>query len=188
MQGSSGDGGPAVAARLHGPLSVAVDGAGNLYIAEFGSLYGDVGNRVRKVGPDGIISTVAGIAGAGGFSGDGGPAIGAMLDHPGGVAVDTAGNLFIADWRNNRVRKVDPAGIISTVAGDGSVRFSGEGGPATAAGLRLSFGDVAVDAMGDLFFSDTGYDRSDGQGPDERILKVVGVAAPGLIAGMTFPR
>jgi hypothetical protein len=165
---------------------VAVDGAGNRFISEFGSFEGDIGNRVRKVRPDGIISTVAGTGAKGGFSGDGGPANNAMLDHPGGLAVDSAGNLFIADWLNNRVRKVDPAGMITTTAGNGAARFSGEEGSATAAGLRLCFGDIAVDAMGDLFFLDSGYERTDGLGPDERVLMVVGAAAPGLLAGQPF--
>ena len=113
-------------------------------------------------------------------------AISASLDHPGGLAVDSAGNLFIADWLNNRVRKVDLTGMITTVAGNGDARFSGEGGPATAAGLRLCFGDIIVDAMGDLIFLDSGYERTDGLGADERVLKVVGAAAPGLLAGQPF--
>jgi len=97
--GFSGDGGPATSAGLSFPLGVAVDAAGNLYIADSGN------DRVRKVSTSGTITTVAGIGGCG-FSGDGGPATNASLSDPSGVAVDTAGNLYIADSANNRVRKV----------------------------------------------------------------------------------
>jgi hypothetical protein len=140
-----------------------------------------------KVGPEGIITTVAGIGGPPGFSGDGGPATRARLNLPIWAAVDTAGSLFIADWGNHRVRKVDPQGIITTVVGNGEKRFSGEGGPATAAGLRGPIG-LAVDAEGSLYLSTSARFKSDGFGDDERVLKVVGVAAPGLIAGRPFPR
>jgi sugar lactone lactonase YvrE len=102
-----GDGGPATASLLHGPSGLAVDAAGNLFIADNNN------NRVRKVTPAGVISTVAG-NGTAGFSGDGGPATSAQLKSPSGVAVDTAGNLFIADSGNHRVRKVTPGGTIST--------------------------------------------------------------------------
>src|SRR5262249_52826914 len=110
--GYSGDGGPAINAQLSGPRGVAVDGAGNLFIA-------DASSRLRKLDPDGIITTVAG-NGSRGYSGDGGPAINAQLFFPDGVAVDRAGNLFIADTGNNRVRKVSSNEIITTVAGGGS--------------------------------------------------------------------
>ncbi len=103
-----------------------MDAAGNLFIADYSN------NRIRKVTRDGVISTVAG-NGIRGFSGDGGPATSAQLSYPSGVAVDTAGNLFIADYSNNRIRKVTPAGMISTAAGDGTPGFSGDGGPATSA-------------------------------------------------------
>src|SRR5215210_1531556 len=108
----SGDGGPAIRAALSAPQDQAVDAAGNLYIADGDNF------RVRKVSPDGTITTVAG-TGQEGLSGDGGPAVKAKLTFPNGVAVDAAGNLFITDGSNGRVRKVDASGIITTVAGGG---------------------------------------------------------------------
>jgi len=146
-RGYSGDGDPATIARLFWPSGVAVDTAGNLYIADHGN------NRIRKVNPSGIISTVAG-NGQWAFSGDGGPAISASLNDPQGVAVDAAGNLYIADYGNNRIRKVSPSGTISTVAGNGRYGFSGDGGPATSASLGWVEG-VAVDAAGNLYIADT---------------------------------
>ena len=128
-RGYGGDGGPAVAAQLDWPEGVALDGAGNLYIADVNN------NRIRKVDAAGAISTVAG-DGTQGFGGDGGPATAAQLNRPTGVALDGAGNLYIAEWSNRRIRKVDAAGAISTVAGDGTQGFGGDGGPATAAQLR----------------------------------------------------
>jgi hypothetical protein len=149
--GSSGDGGPATSAQLQSPSGVAVDAAGNLYFAEYH------GCRIRKVTPGGVISTVAG-NGAGGFSGDGGPATSARLDRPSGVAVDAAGNLYFADTNNHRIRKVTPGGVISTVAGNGAAGFSGDGGPATSAQLYDPRG-VAMDAAGNLYIADYGNDR-----------------------------
>jgi trimeric autotransporter adhesin len=121
-----GDGGPAAAAQLFMPLGMAVDPAGNLYIAESNL------KRIRLVSTNGIISPVAG-NGNWGFSGDGGPAIAAQLSNPAGIALDAAGNLYIADRNNNRIRLVSTNGIIRTVAGNGTSGFSGDGGPAAAA-------------------------------------------------------
>ena len=149
--GFSGDGGPATTARLNCPCGVAVDGAGNLFIADEGT------HRIRKVDAAGVITTVAG-TGTSGFSGDGGPAVNAHLDRPSDVAVDGAGNLFIADQGNYRIRKVDTAGVITTVAGAGTSGFSGDGGPATAARLFFPAG-VAVDGAGNLFIADRGNRR-----------------------------
>ena len=146
--GISGDGGPATAASLSGPLGVAVDSAGNLYIADTGN------NRVRKVS-GGTITTLAG-NGTAGFSGDGGPAANASLSGPTGVALDSAGNLYIADTGNKRVRKVS-GGTISTVAGNGTAGFSGDGGPATSAmlaGPGSAPQGVALDAAGNLYIAD----------------------------------
>ncbi|MEU6603266.1 hypothetical protein ABZ944_40360, partial [Streptomyces flaveolus] len=117
------DGGPAAATNLNHPYSVAVDGSGNLYIADHAN------HRVRKVTPDGIITTVAG-NGQAGFVSDGGPAAATKLNGPIGVAVDRSGNLYIADYYNHRVRKVTPDGIITTVAGNGQAGFVSDGGPA----------------------------------------------------------
>src|SRR5207249_4311136 len=125
-QGFSGDGGPATGAQLLGPGGVALDPAGNFYIADRNN------DRIRRVSTDGPISTYAG-TGREGFSGDGGPATAAHLGRPGGVALDSAGNLYIADLGNSRIRKVTPGGTISTDAGNGGYGFWGDGGPATAA-------------------------------------------------------
>ncbi len=143
--GYSGDGGPATGAQLWTPYGVAVDSAGNLFIAEATT------NRVRKVS-NGVISTVAGTT-IGGFSGDGGPATSAQLFSPQSVAVDASGNLYIADSMNNRVRKVSPSGVISTVAGNGQSGYSGDGGPATSAQLGEPWG-VAIDSAGNLYIAD----------------------------------
>jgi len=114
--GFSGDGGAATAAKINSPRGLFIDGAGNLYIAD------RLNHRIRKVDADGIITTVAG-TGVQGFSGDGGPATAAQLNDPTGVAVDEAGNLYIADAENHRIRKVDTGGIITTVAGTGVASF-----------------------------------------------------------------
>ncbi len=142
----SGDGGPATSAGLYFPHDVAIDAADNLYIADLNN------NRIRQVDTNGIISTVAG-NGVGEFSGDGGPATSASIYGPKGVTVDSAGNLYIADFNNYRIRKVDTNGIISTVAGSGSDDFGGEGGPATSAGFSWAT-DVEVDAAGNLYIVD----------------------------------
>ena len=123
--GSSGDGSAATGAQLNGPQGLAVDSAGNLYIADTQN------HRVRKV-TGGTISTVAG-SGTAGFAGDGGAAGSAQLNLPFGVAVDAAGNLYIAEFGNNRVRKVAAGGTISTLAGNGVSGYSGDGGQATSA-------------------------------------------------------
>jgi hypothetical protein len=148
--GFSGDGGPATSARLFEPYGAIVDGAGNIYIADTRN------NRIRKVtASTGIISTYAG-TGAKGFGGDNGPATAALLNQPTGVAIDASGNLFIADQLNNRVRKVTPAGTITTVVGNGQNAFyKGEGGPATSAQICNPY-SVAVDGSGNLYVSDTG--------------------------------
>ncbi len=149
--GFGGDGGPATSARFAGPTGIAVDSAGNLFISDSGN------NRIRKITPGGAVSTVAG-DGISGFGGDRGPATSAELNNPGGVAMDTAGNLYIADSGNHRIRKVTAAGVISTVAGIGIPGFSGDGGPATSAQLNYPAG-LAVDAAGSLFICDPWNNR-----------------------------
>ena len=124
--GVGGDGGAATAAQVFSPSAVALDGAGNLYIA--------TDHRIRKVNAAGVITTVAG-NGTRGYGGDGGAATAAQLNLPLGVALDGAGNLYIADAFNNRIRKVNAAGVISTVAGDGTYGHGGDGGAAVAAQL-----------------------------------------------------
>jgi len=136
--GYSGDGGSALSASIHQPFGLAVDGAGNLYFADYQN------NRIREVLTNGTIKTVAG-TGQAGFSGDGGPATSAKLNAPYSVAVDSSGDLFIADYFNNRIREVNAAGIISTIAGTGAIGYSGDSGAATSAKLNFPTG-VAVDS------------------------------------------
>ncbi len=146
-QGSyGGDGGPADSAQLSLPTGVAVDGLGNVYIADLGNV------RVRKVNIQGIISTVAG-GGTKGL-GDGGAADSAELT-PWGVALDASGNMYIADFYGNRIRKVNTNGIISTIAGDSDGNYSGDGGPATASALNNPTG-VIIDATGNIYITDSG--------------------------------
>ncbi|MFF8434595.1 NHL domain-containing protein [Streptomyces bacillaris] len=170
--GSTGDGGPAVGARLNRPLGVAVDSTGVLYIAEYD------GQRVRKVGTDGKISTVAG-NGQGGFRGDDGPATSAQLNRPFGVAVDGADELYIADTSNHRIRKVTADGKISTVAGKGTAGFDGDGGPATSAQLSSPLG-VAVDSAGALHITDHNNHRIRKITADGTIRTVAGSATAGF--------
>jgi len=159
--GYSGDGGPAGDAQLTGPRGLAVDAAGNLFIADSGN------HAVRKIAANGIITTVVG-NGNRGFSGDGGSAKSARLNTPTALAIDAMGNLYIADTLNHRIRKVNRAGNIVTVAGSGTVSsvghgtggfgFSGDGGPAVSAQLSIPEG-VTIDARGNLYIADTGNDR-----------------------------
>ena len=151
--GSSGDGGPATSAELDYPEGVAVDSAGNIYIAD------TINQRIRKVSAStGIITTVAG-NGAYGYGGDGGPATSAALEYPQGVAVDAAGNIYIADTGNLRIRKVTAGtGIITTVAGNGGYGYGGDGGAATSAELD-SPESVAVDSAGNIYIADTDNGR-----------------------------
>jgi uncharacterized protein (TIGR03437 family) len=140
-----GDGNPATSASVF-PIAVAVDGAGNLFFAD--ATHG----RIRKVSTNGIISTLAG-NGSAGYSGDGGPASSAGLGSPVGVAVDSAGNVYIADTNDDRVRMVSPGGTITTIAGNGSVGYSGDNGPATSAQLHWPYG-IAVGTGGRIYFAD----------------------------------
>lgn len=218
----SGDGGSATRAELSFPTGLAVDSAGNLFIADTEN------HRIRKVSLDGNIATIAG-TGAAGFSGDGGSAITAKLNAPRGLALDSVGNLFIADAANHRVRKVAADGTITTVAGTSLKGFSGDDGAATTAQLNQPLG-VAADSQGNLFILDSLNYRVRRVAPDgtittvfgtgteggggapslpryypagvavdragnlliadsfnQRIWKVSGMAAPGLLAGQPFP-
>ncbi len=148
--GFSGDGGPAISAGLAIPYGITVDGGGNIYITEWNS-------RVRKINTSGIITTIAG-NGTVGFSGDGGPATSAQLSSPSGVAVDLSGNIYIVDNSNNRVRKINTSGIISTIAGDGTIGFSGDGGQGSLAKLKSPFG-VTTDATGNIYVTDYANSR-----------------------------
>lgn len=149
--GYSGDNGLATSAQLQYPFSVAADQQGNIYIADRGN------NCIRKVNAAGFISTFAG-TGIAGYGGDGGPAAQAQLNDPTGVAVDNNGLIYIADRGNNRIRKVDAVGSISTVAGTGSAGYSGDNGPAIAAALNGPRG-LATDAQGNLYIADQGNQR-----------------------------
>jgi uncharacterized protein (TIGR03437 family) len=141
----SGDGGLAVNASLNTPISVAVDAAGNIYI-------GESGGTVRRVTTDGIINTYAGTD-ITGYTGDGGPALKAQFGTPGGLAVDSSGNLYIADTSNHVIRKVSSSGIISTFAGTGKRGFFGDNGPATSAQLNTPT-RIAFDTSGNLYIVD----------------------------------
>ena len=149
--GYTGDGGAATTAIIYSPSCVVLDSVGNLLIGESGN------NLIRKMDTNGIISTVAG-NGASGYFGDGGAATNAKLNDPLGLEVDSAGNIFIADVNNNRIRKVNTNGIITTFAGSGSQVFSGNGGYATNAGLALP-NSTAEDANGNIFISDSSHSR-----------------------------
>ena len=149
--GYSGDGGNATFAQLSYPRGVALDSSGNLYIADTWNY------RIRKVNTSGIITTVAG-TGSSGYSGDGGSATSAQLSGPYGVALDSSSNLFIADTSNNRIRKVNTLGIITTVAGTGSKGYNGDNISATSAGLNYPYG-VALDSSSNLFIADTSNNR-----------------------------
>ena len=171
--GYSGDGGPATAAELYSPTGIAVDTAGDVFVADTWA------QRVREVvKATGDIITVAGSCDAYvGFGGDGGPATAALLGAPTGVAVDAAGNVFIADTYNSRIREVVKAtGDIITVAGDGGQAYSGDGGPASAASLSQPC-DVAVDATGNLFIAD---------GDNNRIREVSDSAMVDVFRGTTM--
>ena len=144
--GYNGDGIAATTAQLYNPSGIAADAAGNIYISDAGN------HRIRKVNTSGIISTVAGI-GSGGFYGDGGQATAAQLYNPVGIAIDPSGNLYIADMLNNRVRKVNAAGIISTIAGSATPGYYGDGTTATTAGLHDP-AYVAISSIGNLYISD----------------------------------
>ena len=150
---SGGDGGLATLASLNDPQAVTLDAAGNMYIAETG------GDRIRVVNAQtGVISTFAG-TGAYGFGGDGGPATSAMLSQPWGLAFDLAGDLYFADFGNNRVRRIDAqTGIITTVAGNGSWAFTADGALAASASLSYPIW-IAFDHSGRLLIGEMGIER-----------------------------
>jgi trimeric autotransporter adhesin len=145
--GFSGDNGPATSALLNYPLGLAIDSRDNLYIADTSN------HRVRVVSPDGTITTLTGSSIAG-FSGDNQPASNGLLSQPSGLAVDSTGNLYIADTGNNRIRKVAPYGNITTVAGSAGAGFAGDNGPATQALLNTPRG-VGVDGTNNVYIADT---------------------------------
>ena len=145
--GYTGDGGYAPTATLFGPVGITTDPVGNVYFCDSRN------NVIRKITSAGIITTFAG-SGTAGYAGDGGPAILANLRRPAGIALDIHGNFYISDLGNNVIRKIDTAGNISTIGGNNTAGFSGDGGPATAAQLREPSG-IAVDSTGVVYFSDS---------------------------------
>lgn len=148
--GFSGDGGPATAAQLGAPAGLCVDPAGNIYFADPGK------HVVRKIAPNGIITTIAGTGGTSGYSGNGGAATAALLNSPYDVCLDASGNLYVADKGNHAIRKIATNGIITTIAGIGgslNYGFTGDGGAATAAKLNNPQ-SVSIDATGNLYISD----------------------------------
>lgn len=195
-----GDGGPPVEAWVNLPVATAFDAAGRMYISD------QENQRIRMVDNNDIITTVAG-TGQPGFSGDGGLAVDAQIFAPVGqaaaptsrIAIDSDGNLYLADTANNRIRKIDTGGIISTVAGNGAAGFSGEGGLATEAALSFPI-DIDIDDEGNLFIADTfnscirkvdtngnittfagrcgisGYDGDDGPPEEARLDRPYGIA------------
>jgi uncharacterized protein (TIGR03437 family) len=186
-RGYSGDGGSAVNAQMAAPNGIAVDAGGNTYVAE------EANHVIRKISAAGLISTYAG-TGAPGFSGDGGQAINAQLNAPNGLALDSAGNLYIADKNNNRIRVVAPDGHISSFAGNGFPGYSGDGGAARDSALNSPEG-VALDISGRVFIADTQNDRVRVVAPDGTIAtfagigngNVLGDGGPAVSAGLILP-
>jgi DNA-binding beta-propeller fold protein YncE len=181
------DGGPAIDAQLNDPIGIALDRDGSILIAD--ALY----HRVRRVTPDGTITTIAG-DGIPQFTGDGGPAARASLQYPTGVAVDRDGNVLIADAENHRIRRIDAEGTITTVAGIGGAGYAGDGGPATKAMLHRPTG-VAVTRRGELLIADEYNHRIRRVGPNGRISTVAGTGlsafggdgGPATAAFLSYP-
>ncbi|GAB3997844.1 hypothetical protein GCM10028807_43950 [Spirosoma daeguense] len=169
--GFSGDGGLATSARLNSPIDVKGDGNGNFFFAET-----SIG-RIRKVDAGGIVTTVAGMSLAG-FSGDSGPATSARLAIPYGILPDGNGNFYIADTYNNRIRKVNTDGIITTIAGNGTAGFGGDNGPATNAQLKLPY-NVALDKAGNLYIADSDNNRIRKINTNGAITTIVGTGIAG---------
>ncbi|MBZ5672989.1 MAG: IPT/TIG domain-containing protein [Acidobacteriia bacterium] len=188
FEGFGGDGGGATGALMDTPTAVVLDAAGNLYIADTNN------HRIRKVGTDGNISTFVGTGNAA-STGDGGPAAKAALNTPEGLAIDKAGNIYIADTSSHRVRKVAPDGTITTIAGNGTGGFGGDGGPATQASLYYPKG-IALDALsGNLYIADWLNSRIRVVTPDGNIYTAAGNGqydyngdgGPATSAALKFP-
>ena len=187
---SAGDGGPATDAQLSGPIGVAVDGQDAILVTD------TLNGRIRRVTPDGTITTIAGGGFRAPWDDDGVPATEATLDHPDGVAIDHDGNVYIADTFNHRVRRVDPGGTITTIAGSryGDDGFAGDGGPATEALLNRPTG-VVVSRRGDVFIADEYNHRIRRVGPHGQISTVAGTGfawfggdgGPAIDAFLNYP-
>ncbi len=173
--GLSGDGGAARSAQLNSPTGLCLDASGNLYIADTGN------HKIRRISPAGIISTVAG-TGSPGFAGDGDLPTNAQLSFPKAVAVDSAGALYISDYFNHRLRRVNPSGNITTLAGDGNFGYAGDNGAASLARLANPAG-LFLDRSGYLYLADSGNHRLRRLAPaDVRGLSGLRTAAPGRLA------
>ena len=168
IAGSTGDGGPATAARISLVEGLAVDGQGTVYAAA-------ADNRIRRITPDGVIQTVAG-TGVAGFSGDGGPATEARISSLTSVAADNEGSFYILDSRNYRIRKVTPDGIVKTVAGTGVPGSDGDDGPATAAKIG-AVADAKPDGKGGLYFPELNTNKVRHIRPDGVMETVAGTGA-----------
>ena len=187
--GNTGDGGPATAAEIGELTGIAVDAAGNIYIPCI------TPSVIRKVSASGIISTIAG-NGTFGFSGDGGPATAAQVYSPEDVSFDNLGNVYISDAQNHRLRKINAAGIISTIAGNGINAYTGDGGPATAASTGAPEGPAIIDSRGNLYFCDATHHVMRKISPDGTISTFAGTGVsgytgnggPALAAEMTIPK
>jgi sugar lactone lactonase YvrE len=187
---SAGDGGPATDAQLSGPIGVAVDGQDAILVTD------TLNGRIRRVTPDGTITTIAGGGFRAPWDDDGVPATEATLNHPDGVAIDHDGNVYIADTFNHRVRRVDPGGTITTIAGSryGDDGFAGDGGPATEALLNRPTG-VVVSRRGDVFIADEYNHRIRRVGPHGQISTVAGTGfawfggdgGPAIDAFLNYP-
>jgi sugar lactone lactonase YvrE len=177
-QGYNGDGIPATSAELSLPSAVAVDAAGNIYIADTWN------NRIRKIDTSGMINTIAG-TGFAGVLGDDGPATAAQVNEPLGVAVDSSGSVYIVDYGNSKIRKIDTSGKINTIAGTGSIGNSGDGGPATAAFLNQPTG-VAVDRAGNVYIADNQNSRVRKVDTSGTITTIVSTSTSGITA-LFFP-
>nr|HMS62917.1 hypothetical protein [Solirubrobacteraceae bacterium] len=172
--GTAGDGGPATSAQLNQPTGVALALDGSVLFAEIGAGT----DRVRRVSPGGTITTLAG-TGVAGDSGDGGPAVNAQLQTPRGLAVESDGSVLIADVDNHRIRRVSPGGTITTLAGTGTLGFSGDGGPSTTAQLYRPSG-VAVETDGSVLIADFNNHRVRRVSPGGTITTVAGTGTAGF--------
>jgi streptogramin lyase len=169
--GYSGDGGPAAAGQLSWPSAIAIGGEGSVYVADTGN------HRVRRIAPNGAISTFAG-TGVSGYDGDGRPAAQTSLSAPRGLATGPDGSLYVGDSENHRVRRAAPDGIISTLAGNGDGGYGGDGGPAVKAQLSFPRG-VAVGPDGSLVIADCGNSVIRQLRPDGTILTIAGTGSEG---------
>lgn len=171
-RGYSGDGSAPASAQLYSPTGLALDAAGNLYISDCGN------NVIRVVTPGaGTIFTLAGNIEPG-YSGDGGPAGNAQFSYPKGLAMDSSGNLYIADFGNSAIRKITPGGTITTIAGNGTAGYFGDGGPAASAELSYPI-SVAADSSGNVFIADTSNQRVREVQASGTIVTVAGDGTPG---------